>query len=674
MRRTTRSLLLLALAVVALASACEKPRTKERRITLYPVGESADLALDVRFPDGKTESTTCGSDLLRLSYLLSIDTGTDGWDYRLLFSGDSETLYGCPGPLAVNACSNAALAFNLEVPQRVMLEALDVAPENYLAALSGVGVFCRGVADVGVLASDITSVTDPPPTQDPNPEELTVVTHHTAILRMLKVGGTNPMPFVAGPAPVGRFGAAASFSNDRFKLGPASGGGMAGKVALAGGVDTTGAFHDEIHLFDPVTLAFTVFGDLQSTRAGLTATAFSDSAGNPAILFAGGANIPGTASQSNHAEVVSESGVLSRTLGVARAFPAAVYMGTAMNVVMLSGGEAYDSDAAAPFLGSAQALNSFEYFVPGSTTPSPAPTPCGAIGTVGGAFCTGVGTMSVVRAGHRAEYLFRNGAPHAVVIGGQNEQAETNSCEQLQTEGNGGGGQFASGGSLFNTSAFPATAILGKTGITGLDGRPVAFGGFFDFDNLTANDGGNYVPASENADAFRRKMRLPRGMAQATTLRDSTVLITGGTTGVLNGYASVERFIPFDFLPGVLDSAGSFEFVVSLESTCDPLSGAGCESMTVARYGHTATRLEQTRTWLDGSVLIAGGSATASPPAELFVPALTCSADDNQSPVGPGTGVDAEPLSNPTFPELCDRNRAGQPITNPADPNGAFAQ
>src|SRR5438067_1945666 len=76
------------------------------------------------------------------------------------------------------------------------------------------------------------------------------------------------------------------------------------------------------------------------------------------------------------------------------------------------------------------------------------------------------------------------------------------------------------------------------------------------------------------------------------------------------------------------DYPGRFEYVAALGTAClstgnDP---TGCGELLAPRFGHTATRLEETGTWLDGSVLITGGADPDGtfPPAELFVPAFAC--------------------------------------------------
>ena len=66
MKRTASLLLLGLVAALSVGSSCSRPtKTKERRITLYPVGETAELDLTVVFPDNLLEESTCGPDASR---------------------------------------------------------------------------------------------------------------------------------------------------------------------------------------------------------------------------------------------------------------------------------------------------------------------------------------------------------------------------------------------------------------------------------------------------------------------------------------------------------------------------------------------------------------------------------------------------------------------------------
>lgn len=665
MKRTARALpILLLFGALASGAACEGEKKKKIEYQ-YAVTLTAELALDLRFPNDRTIATTCPA---TESWLVRLDETGDGtWEYSLLFNSDFSELYGCGG---AGPCPDLALGLTIDsAPARAMLEGLTIAPADYVAATSGIDVTCRGIADTAVVPGDIltTDVFGASPTPTAGPEPTTVPGwKHTFTLRMLTVGNSNPLPYVAGaPAPEDlRFGAAASFSSTEFDIGIGATA-TNGLVVFAGGVSEEGtgaaALHDTVYFFDPRTLSFTQNATpLSDARTGLSATLI-DNAGRPAVVFVGGASDPVAASQSTAIDVIYPDGALvSRALTTARAFHAAAYV-PGKNAILIAGGEGYEPDADA-FAGGA--LNTWEYFLAqGEST-----TGClggAAAGMHGEACATGGGNMSANRSRHTAVYFPGATTDRVLLGGGASGATAINAADLFRPENAGGAGDFGATGSLYDSAMFSGGARLTNSGVPELE-TPLLFGGLGTYATKESSQAGNYRDTVSGLIASfspARPMLNQRGALQATALRDKTILLAGGADDGYVGLAteSVERFVPTGDA-----GLGDFRGIDVVGTSCS--AGVGCASLLVPRFGHTATRLEMTRTWLDGAVLIIGGGSAAGPPAELFVPAITCDPADHVTPVSPVTHVPAEPLSNATLPALCDRDRAGGQITDPSNP------
>jgi galactose oxidase-like protein len=202
---------------------------------------------------------------------------------------------------------------------------------------------------------------------------------------------------------------------------------------------------------------------------------------------------------------------------------------------------------------------------------------------------TQLGTLSIPRAGHTAS-LLRDGT--VVVMGGTNELAIEVIDPRSRTH---------------SVDVIPSAlrVPLHDHAATVLeDDQILLTGGFFTGDRTTCC----WTWGNSRADLFDggRSEVLPLGhMAtarmdhQATRLIDGRVLITGGSVFTKQGY-----FV--EMIP--TDHAEIF----------DPLTGAfrPVGSMRTARYGHTATLLQ------DGRVLIAGGSPYVRPYASEAPPPL----------------------------------------------------
>lgn len=637
----------LLLAALASASSCEKDK-KTKIEYQYAVTLTAELALDLRYPNDRTRAQTCPG---TQSWLVRLDETGDGtWEYSLLFNSDFSALYGC----STGECADLRLGLTMTTPPaRAMLEGLTIAPDLYAAATGGIDVTCRGIADTAVAAGDITTEALPTPTglPDPGPEPTAIpASRHTLTFRMLTVGNSNPLPYVAaGPAPADlRFGAGASFSNRRFDIGMAGESG-AGIAVFAGGVSNGGVPSASVWEFDPRTLVFTSAAGLGLARAGLTATAFQDAAG-PAIVFAGGA-AEGQLKTTNVDVYRPDASVAPFTLAAARAFHAAALLprDAAGPAIVLAGGGEFTVLTQTYGAGT---LDSFDWFKPAGTT-------IGGCSVIQGdsGICPGTATMgaSRMRAGG-AYYL--SGTGRLWLYGGADDTTQLGSWTELDAAGS-----FLSDQQPVPARVASASVYLSATGSTGINDVPILIGGH---ETRLGDSAADWAAKQVGGGVteFTEKPTLKRGTSTAAELRDKTALLIGGKdTGALGGIAPLERLEPTTAGDGLL-----FEFLPVPGATCTSATGVGCAALTEPRWGHTSIRLDATDTWLDGAVLIVGGGADTGVPAELFVPALTCDPADHLTPVSPVTHVPVEPLTNATLPALCDRDRAGEPITAPDDP------
>jgi hypothetical protein len=596
--------------------------------------ERANLVIDLQYPTG----VNCDD---VQTWLLKVDTaGGPSWSYTLLFDAAHE-IYGCGGTAA--PCNPAPALYGMDLlgAKKVELEGLTAMPSVWVATTStsaGLQVVCRGIADASVIPGSI-AIASASPTPAPQPTAVPVdVTVH---LQVMRVGASNT---VFGTLPPDRlWAAAASLSSARFGFDDGQ-----GRILLAGGSPDSSAANPQagMYSFSPQTLTFSSAGTLSSARAGLSATA-TLFGGQPAVVFAGGGGGANGSVASTDVDVVFADGTIHpMALPQPRSYHSAVYLdgGGAAPVIAIAGG--------AHLVGGTPVA---QWTSPGDTTMEVI-VPAGSGSTV----CGGDGTTCGLAASTGGRGLAAveriSGVPDSLFIGGgtgANATWETAPSSTL----------IPSSTSPL-TGALPyiasATAVIDSAGNPDLDGKPLIFGGSSG-DDPFANASVSTVSQFRGSSValLATTLNPKRAFLTATTLRDHTILLAGGmnTTNGTNHPATstLERFRP-QFVTAGNTQTGVVEAL------------PGGPALVAARFAHTATRIEGSRTWLDGAVLIAGGAQSSSTLPELFVPSYKCdSAGQPVSEAVTSTGIPLalDPGSNPALPQPCDRGRVKEPITDP---------
>lgn len=552
--------------------------------------------------------------------LISLDTDGDrGFEYRFLFDAAGEVLWGCDG----GPCEGP-IRGELPVPRRVMIEGITVTPAEY--GIRRHDVACRGIADPESRMGELLVS----PTHFPGLDD----TVHAEV-PMLRVGAFNGMFDATGPTAPGM--AAALLVPEEFReavLGdPRTATG--GIVVAAGGYqvpDSNFALTD-VWEFHPWEIAWERTASTTTGHFYGSAESFVDASGEPGVLFVGGL---GTNQRGVFRADVYRSGK-----AVTDSYP------TAAARYFSGVGRVRDrEDATIAVLGGCYGPNAhdtyqhdFEYFFPDAR-----PTGCPGAGTPG--FCTPAPASTMVEGRCQGGLALLPDGRIWFGTGIRDDDLLSDYAYIFDASAAGLFGEPVAG--VQTPVRLPATVPLS-------DDVVAMFGGFVSGPNDPLGPTSQWVafdPAQGSL--VTGNLRKARGFATGTRLLDGRILVAGGLDATTT-LASAELFER-----GSDEIGGEFEYLSPAgRSTCDP--GSDCEEMSELRYAHAATRVAGSSTWLEGSVLITGGSFSVPPgTSELFVPAYHCSGDNK--PVNRLDGTRVPDV------ELCDRLREPQRVTDPSKP------
>lgn len=601
--------ILPAIAACAGIGACKKGGTEEfPRLVLeasYPVtGAFREIA------------TVCSG---AKATLVSLDTdGDSGFEYRFLFDAGGNELWGCGD----DAPCTGPIDGELPVPRRVMIEGITVSPNEYGDRRHDVA--CRGMADAKNGMGAILS----PPLAFPGLED---ATH--AVVPMLRVGAFNGLFSTEMPA---GFGVAASLlvaPGDREDVLGDLRVSTGGIVVAAGGSDLANTLdaHTGVWEFHPWEIAYELVATMNTGHTYGDAQPFLDADGQPHVLFVGGIGTAGRA--------VLRADSYSRGIPVTqphaqsgeRYFPGVAPVETAEGpaIAVLNG-------CWGPTGAHTAYQHDFEVFYPIA-----APAGCANQGSPG--FCTkntGVSIEGRCQAGilplEDGRIWFATG------VRDDNQMSDyTYVFDETAQQ------PFLQLDNLQTPVRLAPSVPFGED-------RVALFGGFVSAPGQAdaTTDRWTILHPDEGALAEGRLLTR-RGYMTATMLLDGRVLVAGGfETGVgfLDTAEIVER--------ATEELGGQAEWIAPAgHSTCDP--GVDCERMSEIKYGHAATRIEGSATWLEGAVLLSGGTTSPAGTSELFVPAYHC---DGTRPVNRLDGARVPDV------ELCDRLRDPPAITDPRKP------
>lgn len=592
-------------------------RKRDVRTLYIPAGRT-EISVALSFPfDAVTGSASTLSEVCAdaQSFLLTLDLDTAGAvspDYRFLFGLDG-TLYGCGN----GACSSQNVAKSLSAPHRVIVEGINVAPGDY-SATSAFDVVCRGVADDTIPMGQISSVAHPTPSAAPSPSDVLALSVSVTV-PILRIGAVNGTFANDGPSSIEVM--AAPLGTPPSVRTPDG-----GKIAAAGGETP---YSTTIYLFDPRSIGFSAPASMSTIRFVGSATGVVDSGGRAAVVFAGGMDLgSGPASL----EIWDGSSPGTRVLpligGKIRYYHSAVFVPTHQEqggtypVVALLGGE--DDAGYTP---------SYEFFYPrtppdlsgcasGSASGSAGvcrPSGGTAMGDGGHALAVSGGLMTP--AGYRV-FVGPGDSPSGFIGNGFLFDPETQTYSTISGVG---------------PATFGAATVSLSSNLLAYFGGGTASGPSSSWFLVRGSTGTQAAGIGS--------MKLARPAPLAVLLADSRVFIAGGNV-------AFEEFIP----NAVSMTSGSFSFLAAPPSgVCTTGSEAGCVRSRTARASYVAVKIDGSRTWLNGAIVLAGDA----PHAEIYVPAYNCAG------TVPVRVSDDAPISAVDF---CDRLRARQPLTNPESP------
>lgn len=551
--------------------------------------------------------------------LVSFDTDADrGFEYRFLFDASGEVLWGCG-----NAPCDGPIEKDLPVPRRVMIEGITVTPAEY--GVRRHDVACRGIADPAARMGEIVVS----PMHFPGLDD----TVHVEV-PMVRVGAFNGMFDATGPTAPGMAAALLIAEEHREEVSGDLRVSTGGVVVAAGGYEVPDPNRPAMDVweFHPWEIAWERTATTTTGHFYGNAESFLDASGEPGVIFVGGLGTNQRGVFQADAYRRGKGGTDPYLTAVPRFFPGVARVRDREEPAIAVLGGCYGASA----LDSYQ--QDFEYFFPAGR-----PAGCAGAGSPG--FCTP--------------------APSVMVEG---------RCQGGLASLPGGRLWFGTG--LRDDGLISDYAYVFDGSAAGAFGEPVA-----DVqtpvrlpatvplaDDVVALFGGILTPPTLPIDATDRwvafdpltgtlangTLRQPRGYATATMLLDGRILVAGGIdgAGALDSAEIFER--------GNEEIGGQFEHLAPAgTATCTP--GLDCEKMSEARYAHAATRIVGSSSWLEGSVLITGGSLNVSAgTSEIFVPPYYC--DGAAKPVNRLDGARVPDV------ELCDRLRDPLKLTDPRNP------
>lgn len=591
------------------------------------------LTIDFELPHDKPESLGAGFCPGAQSIVLAIDEHGTGFSHVLLLDATERRLYGCGGQ--DQACPvGRTIEHSFSSPQRILAEWVDVAPELYSTTSSN--VICRGMFDLASNLGDLREATGP------DGEEQFTVT-----IPLLRVGAMNGyFSYIEGnDQPYGSFmGLAPLTAPEDLPAGRTTDG---GKILAAGGWVTSGmaAYASTgLFVFEADDLAFqrVATAVLPEGRAALSATPFEVGASS-FVLLAGGAGNDPSRRTDTWLFTGEEAGTLlpGPPMFTPRAHHSAVGLPTILagtdsrrGIVMVRGCD---------FDGTDPTSEPAEFF---SAGPPPSTAQCGPTSN-GVLFCRMPGTPQPAYCQSSATPMERTdlAAETVLWIGGGGAAGQPNETDSLDLEEN------------LTSVHLRLPVSPGLRGAAVVEAGPNA-------SFLVGGDAANFgappdpqssvllVSSTGGPPALTATLREPRAFGTATRLLDERILVTGGRT---SGGASAT----YELGAMVVGPALVFEY-----ESCLP-EAESCSGMIQGRAEHGAVMVRGSTTWLNGSVVIAGGgNGTILAPPEIYVPAYACDAMGTL-PVTVTAGTPAVVAGV----DFCDRGRAPLlPIMDPSDP------
>ncbi len=613
--------------------------SRKHKATLYLPAEETSVSIDFSLPVGVVSGTSLTFEDVchgTRAYLVSFGNADSAaaWDYRFLLD-TAGNLFGC----ASGPCSGK-IQVSLSHVTRAMFEGIDVSADAYAAA-ADVNIVCRGIADSRLGMGQIVNSPVPTPSATSTTQPPALSAEIAVHIPLLRIGEFNPTFTTASPIGGRQAAATLSFSPARSAT---------GGMIVVGGSDNA---DDRIFRFDPTKISVAVdAATLSEPRIGPRAVAFLDSAGRPAVLFAGGQNALGNSINSmdvvrlgapplsypSHSDEVLENSVgfyLPRHKEAGVLSPAVVLIGGAH-------GATYSA--------------SYQYFFPSA--------PADISSCLPGAFpgkpsvCRPGSGVAMPEAGHVKGVAARieNVASDQVLIAmGVISPSDTISGKSYLFDP-----EVQMSSAALPTTGAPAFAAKGGEAEIATARLSSNYVGFFgNFDSATGQDTSRqwgFFSVKDSRVSVGTGLLLVGGPHSATALLDGRVVFVGEDR--------VDEQVVELYVPAATSvTAGTFAFMqrFDIAGACTTGHESACVRSLLPRSYHTAMRIDSSLTWLNGAVVVIGGTsdAPAGHGAEIFVPAYACNGEtavmmDGTTPV---PGVD-----------FCDRARMRQSITDPSAP------